>query len=515
MKPFKIIYSLVIVAFILSQAFSAETKVFDGTTGLTNWEYIGAGNGYNAENVQLPLKDLMTLTTPVYSDDYGVDGGTMGWDVCKFSPIGKVIPSSESYVGIRYKAPKGQLIKAVRIPKFYTNTDVKMHIKIVDAEGNIVADSARATSKEMVTNFVANSLNTSMIEIRWVNTHTSTIIFWGPANGVVLNTIEVDLDDDPEYIPYDPITFKNPNRPTKWFGYYSAYVIYDGGPLSATNWGNAFPEVGSYTNLNHVFPSRGQAMIDSAIANHSYMLVDVMWQLFVKSGDNYVLKSDWQNQVNALVSQFAGYEEYIGAISPLDEPYIKGVSQQELELAIAALKDAFPGIPIYVNFAYTQVFGLTSETLPAGVDWIGFDLYESNGEPVTISDIQTYVNHIKSIKSANQKLFLVPPSAMNLQAQYTDQQLADTINAFYSLMQSDSEIIGMMVFPSDGCRQVMFDGIGSTIPIALAAQQAIGQQIAGEVCGDIWNGFYKFDYNRDCKVNFIDWAGFAERWMAD
>ena len=44
--------------------------------------------------------------------------------------------------------------------------------------------------------------------------------------------------------------------PTQWFGYFHAHTVVDGsGVLSETNWGDALPSVGSYTNLNHVFPS--------------------------------------------------------------------------------------------------------------------------------------------------------------------------------------------------------------------------------------------------------------------
>jgi hypothetical protein len=388
-----------------------------------------------------------------------------------------------------------------------------MVVQIADDKGNILAQTTRTSSTEMVTNLTSGVLDASFIELRWVNTGSSTINLWSSNNAVIFNTVEVTTADDPDYV--NPITYENPARPEKWYGYYHAYTVVDEGqPLDSNNWGNAFPEVGSYTNLNHVFPKQGA--IDAAIANHSYMLVSVVWQLFEKNtNDDYQLKSDYQNAVNNLVTLFEGYEEYIGAFAPIDEPYHRGVSQGDLETAIAALKAAFPGIPIYVNFAPTEVYGLTSATLPSGADWLTFDLYESGEQqPVEMTDIQAMVNHLKSIKLAEQKLFLIPPSAKNLVATYTDQQLADRINSFYSLMNSDDEIIGMMVFPADGCRQVEFDGIGSTIPLALAEQQAVGELIADEICGDIWNGRYEFDFNDDCHINLVDFAQFANMWLS-
>jgi hypothetical protein len=241
------------------------------------------------------------------------------------------------------------------------------------------------------------------------------------------------------------------------------------------------PIVGSYTNLNHVFPKT--TAIQSAVANGSYMIVDVNWELFYwdEGSQAFKLRADYLSQVNALANLFSGYEQYIGALSPLDEPYWRGTSQADLEAAITALKAAFPGKPIFLTFAYTEVYSLTSSTLPAGTDWIAFDKYSTNGGPIQMAQIQGYVNHLKSIKSSQQKLFLCPPSARNLDnVGYSDQQLADSINAFHTLMESDDEIIGMMVFPADGCRQVMFDGIGTTIPLAQAAQEAVGHAITGK-----------------------------------
>ncbi|MFI4911500.1 MAG: hypothetical protein ACIAQZ_07520 [Sedimentisphaeraceae bacterium JB056] len=493
----------------------AETLTF-AAGGFEGWEYVGGGTGYDADNgnAESPLEELMTLATPSNTNDYGVDGATWGWDVAKISPNGHILPNSGAYVGVRYEAPAGKMVTGVRVPKYYTNVDLSMHLKIYDADGVELADSTRVGLTEMVTDLAAADISTSAIEIRWVNTAASTIHFWGTSNGVIINTAEVDIANDPDYQAYNPITFDTTYKPSQWFGYYHAYTVVSDDPLGSTNWGDAIADVGGYTNLNYVFPKQGA--IDSAVANHSYMLVDVMWQLFESDGNGgYQLKSSYESAVDSLVTMFNGYEEYIGAFSPIDEPYHRNVSQSDLEASIAALKAGFPGIPIYVNFAYTEVDALTSLTLPAGADWLAFDVYESDGQPVDIADIQGYVNHIKSIKLPEQKLFLIPPSAMNLVATYTDQQLADSVNAFYNLMSNDDEIIGMMVFPADGCRQAEFDGIGSTIPLALAAQQAIGGQIAGEVCGDIWNGLYKFDFDADCHITMADFAAYAVKWIAE
>jgi hypothetical protein len=488
--------------------------------GLDGWEYIGSGTAYDVNNGGAlgAFKDLAALTSPANTNDFGVDGGTWGWDAAKLNPLNQIQPNSGAYVGFKYEAAEGKMVTAITIPKMYFNVGTSMIVQIADAEGNILAETTRSAVTEMVTDLTAVSLATSSIEVRWVNSAASTINLWGASNAVVFNTVELTTADDPSYQPYDPITHENPARPDTWYGYYHAYtVVQEGEPLSSSplNWGNQFPEVGNYTNLNHVFPKQGA--IDAAVANHSYMLVDVMWQLFEADGNGgYQLKSNYQSAVDGLVTMFEGYENYIGAISPLDEPYHRGVSQSDLETAIAALKTAFPGTPIYTNFAPTEVYSLTGATLPAGADWLAFDLYESGEEqPVEMTDIQGMVDHLKSIKLPEQKLFLVPPSAMNLVATYTDQQLADRINSFYSLMSSDDEIIGMMVFPADGCRQVEFDGIGSTIPLALAAQQAVGAQIAGEVCGDIFNGWYKFDYNFDCHIDMADFAEYAVKWAAE
>ncbi|AQQ71636.1 hypothetical protein SMSP2_02013 [Limihaloglobus sulfuriphilus] len=485
------------------------TEVF-AEAGLEGWEYIGSGTAYDVADggAEKPFNEIVNFISPANTNDFGTDGGSWGWDAGMFSPVNQIQPNSGAYVGARYTAAEGKTIISVSVPKMYFNVGTSMVVQMVDDAGNVLAQTTRAALTEMVTDLTAEALDTSFIELRWVNTAASTINLWGESNAVIFNTVEVSTADDPDYDPFDPIVYENPSKPSTWYGYYHAYTDFN-------NWGNAFPEVGSFTNLNHVFPNQGAT--DAAVANHSYMLVDTHWQLFEADGSGgYQLKSNYEDAVSGLVSLFNGYEEYVGAFSPIDEPYHRNVSQADLETAIAALKEAFPGVPVYVNFAPTVAPNLTAETLPAGADWLAFDLYESgDGQPVQIADIQAIVNHMKSIKLPEQKLFIIPPSAMNLVADYTDQQLADSINDFYSLMQSDDEIIGMMVFPADGCRQEHFDGAGSTIPLALAAQQAIGSEIAGEVCGDIWNGFYKFDYNRDCHVDLIDFAAYGAVWSSE
>lgn len=523
MKLMKYIFSIIALMFTLSAAY-ADTVVFDGNTGLTGWTTIGAGNTLRTSDTvtAVPFKNYMTYTSPANTNDFGVDGGTWGNDAAQYLqssteavlyPYGSLI--NGAYVGVRYTAPTGQKILSISIPKTYFNCDTDMHVKIIDANGNVKAESARVNQTEMVTGLSAANLNTTSIDIRFVNTSTGwwNAPLYSPSNGVIFNTIQLVITGAPPV--YKPITYDNPNKPSKWFGYWHAYTVVNGMPtLSSMNYGNALPNVKGFTNLNHVFPLQGA--IDSAIANHSYMLVDVMWWLFnqVGTADSFILKGDYLDQINGLKFLYKGYEKYIGAILPIDEPYHRNVPQADLEKAIAALKTAFPGIPIYENFAYGNAMALTSATLPAGVDWISTDLYESNGQPVTQSDVQAIVNHFKAIKSANQKILFVPPSAkLHLGTTYTDQQLANSINMFYTVMQAEPEVIGMIVFPADGCRQVEFDGIGSTIPLALAAQQAIGTQIAHEVCGDVWNGFYLFDYNRDCRVNLKDFATFANGWV--
>ncbi len=516
MKMFKLIYLLAMSILVVSPIFAAETEVFS-VGGLTNWDYIGGGTAYDADNgnAEHPFKELMTLNTPASTNDYGVDGGSWDWDVAELAPVGHVLPNSGSYVGVRYEAPAGKLITGVTIPRLYVNVDTNMHVQIFDADDVFLVDPNRTVLTELITDVTATSTGTSAIEIRWVNIAPSTIHLWGVGNGVIFNTIEIVTEDDPDYVPFSPLTFENPNKPSTWFGYYHGLTVYSSGPLGGTNWGDSIAVAGSYTNLNHVFPS--QEAIDSAIANHSYMLVDVMWYLFSESSPgSFSLRGDYQNQIQGLKTMFAGAEDYIGAFSPLDEPYHRNVPQADLEAVIAELKAVFPGIPSYLCFARDPINSMTTATLPAGLDWIAFDYYDTAGGPVQISEVQGTVNHIKSIKSADQKIFLVPPSAQdNLQAAYTDQQLADTINAYYGLMQSDPEIIGMIVFPADGCRQVVFDGIGTTIPLALAAQQAIGAEIAGEVCGDIWNGLYTFDYDGNCKIDLLDWAVYTTKWLAE
>lgn len=275
----------------------------------------------------------------------------------------------------------------------------------------------------------------------------------------------------------------------------------------ATGYGNHISKVAGFTNLNDIFFNEAEA--DSFIANGSRLLVNTTWT-FWNSGV-VGLRSDYQQQWDSYKARLIPYKDYIGGFYLMDEPELHGWTPADISTATAVLKADFPDIPVMVCFAGSSLSGFTSSNIPSNVDWVAFDHYGA------FSDIGTMLAKLKSIKHANQKIFLVPQGyTEGYDSTLSDQALANRSVQYDNLYHSDPEIIGQLVYLSPGAREAVYP-TEPAIPLTSAAQQTIGSHIVGNgQCGDLFHRNYKqTDFNADCYVNFADFAAIANSWMTD
>lgn len=303
------------------------------------------------------------------------------------------------------------------------------------------------------------------------------------------------------------ITFYTVNAPTQE----PAFVPDHNGPYYgflhvSTGYGNQISKVDGFTNLNDIFFSEAEA--DSFIANKSRLLVNTTWT-FWNSGVGP--RPDYQQAWDGLKARLVPYKDYIGGFYLMDEPELHGWTTADIQTMTAVIKADFPTIPVMVCFAGSSLNAFTSSSIPSNVDWVAFDHYGA------FSDIGPMLAKLKSIKHANQKIFLVPQGyTEGFDATISDQALANKSVQYDNLFHSDPEIIGQLVYLSPGAREAVYP-TEPAIPLTYAAQQTIGSHIIGKgQCGDLFHRSYKqTDFNGDCYVDFADFAEFANSWMTD
>ena len=162
------------VCLMSGMAFGTVTTTFDSTTGFAGWMEV-----YGGPSDSIALSTNTGYVIQEYMEDLVFLAWPSGSDAGKFytkSPAGQdgtyppsvVFPHDGSYIGVRYEAPAGQIITAVSIPTVSFNVDTDMKIQITNADGFAIAQSARVIITDVL-NLSATGLNTSAVEIRYVN----------------------------------------------------------------------------------------------------------------------------------------------------------------------------------------------------------------------------------------------------------------------------------------------------------------------------------------------------------
>jgi hypothetical protein len=275
----------------------------------------------------------------------------------------------------------------------------------------------------------------------------------------------VDLNNDGQINILDIIIITNkwgivrPYPHLQYFGYFgSNYIGGCSGP-SCTG------QLADHANVIHVYAELNRlpalaAEFQGAAQNGVGVIVNVAsvffpWPDAIFQQDTY--QQDWTTMSNFLKD----YESQIVAFYHIDEPYYNIYGQgslvqqrkAEMETANNAIKSSFPNIPIAVTFGPWIGDNLA---IPQGYNWVGFDCYvysishswdDCQGYG---NSPQYYVNLLKSKKTQNQRIFLVPDGQFfrDRGIDFTpelEQRKVDIADRYYNLAKNEQDIV--MILP--------------------------------------------------------------------
>lgn len=186
------VLAMLVVCLASGLAFGTVTTFSAG--GLVGWTYVTGGYSLASPFTTVgPTANYWAATTPVVTNDWGISGGSWGWDAAQIVATEQVFALDGMYVGYHYQAPVGQVITGVNILEAYINMGTNnMVLQITDGAGVVKAQHVRTSSGDLVKNLSVTGLNASAIDIRFANIGTG---MWAtPAwtgNGVILNSVEV------------------------------------------------------------------------------------------------------------------------------------------------------------------------------------------------------------------------------------------------------------------------------------------------------------------------------------
>jgi hypothetical protein len=212
---------------------------------------------------------------------------------------------------------------------------------------------------------------------------------------------------------------------------------------------NYIDEVSLFSNIAHLCASNPNDYIIQRMAtmiNRDVLpILDVSNLLFTKVGSKLVLRGDYRSRMTTFIStnKLARYQKYIGAIYIVDEPFWNGLEYTSLEVAVNFVKSMLPTPPIMFIEAFPSLDQLK---VPANVSIIGFDQYQV--DPLSDS-YKNKLTHLKTKIGSGQRVILVmdgewtasPPGSS-----FPKEAYETIMPNYYTLAQSDSMIIGMLVY---------------------------------------------------------------------
>jgi hypothetical protein len=229
----------------------------------------------------------------------------------------------------------------------------------------------------------------------------------------------------------------------RYYGYYAARL---GGGVSH------LAEIAGRSNLNWVTISdasgyaSGVKTLDGCAPGTC--VVNTGFEFFScdSAGNNCHLYSDYAARWAAEAAAVRPYLSKIAAFYILDEPQWHGATAAAINTSAELIKETFPGVKVMMIEAGPKVTSVLS--IPASVDWIGFDWY---CQPFTT--IQAKLSTLEALipASSPQRFFLVPedaplPACAGVAGHTTDANIAALQQEYFDLAQQNPRVVGLMNF---------------------------------------------------------------------
>ncbi|MEV6715479.1 hypothetical protein AB0M48_25965 [Lentzea sp. NPDC051208] len=264
---------------------------------------------------------------------------------------------------------------------------------------------------------------------------------------------------------------KLPGSQLRYYGYFGARLNAAGG--------NHLPEVRGRSNLNWVQISdvdayRPEVLRDCAPAgcvvhtgNECFDCDAARCPLHPKAADR------WQ----AFASKVRPYLDRVAGFMLQDEPFHHGASFADVEFSAQRIKDTFPDKKVMLIEAGVEVDD--TFTVPAAVDWVGFDEYCSGYEALDARMTEL------AERAPGKELFLFPEAAPQPGcADKTDADLESTQYLYMALARQHPAFVGIMVFgPWTGVGPAA-TGPGTPVPSKFPRATEAQERVAALVLGD-------------------------------
>jgi hypothetical protein len=229
----------------------------------------------------------------------------------------------------------------------------------------------------------------------------------------------------------------------RYYGYYAARL---GGGVSH------LAEIAGRSNLNWVTISDasgyGTGVATLAGCAPGTCVVNTGFEFFScdSAGNNCHLYANYAARWAAEAAAVRPYLSKIAAFYMLDEPQWHGATPAAISTSAELIKQTFPGVKVMMIEAGPKVTSALS--IPASVDWIGFDWY---CQPFTT--IQAKLSTLEALipASSPQRFFLVPedaplPACAGVAGHTTDASIAALQQEYFNLAQQNPRVVGLMNF---------------------------------------------------------------------
>ncbi len=231
-----------------------------------------------------------------------------------------------------------------------------------------------------------------------------------------------------------------PSSGLRYYGYYAARLAGD----------SHLAEVAGRSNLNWVNISDVDGYDSGVLAGcaPSSCVVYTGNEFFScdSSGVNCHLYPDYAARWAKLAAAARPYLSGIAAFYVLDEPQWRGATSAEVATSAQLIKQTFPGTKVMMIEAGPEI--TPSLTIPASVDWVGFDWY---CQPFTT--IEQKLATLQSLLPAGsgQRIFLMPEDAplsacAGVTGHKTDSDIAALQWDYFNLAEQNPRVIGLMNF---------------------------------------------------------------------
>lgn len=234
-----------------------------------------------------------------------------------------------------------------------------------------------------------------------------------------------------------------PSSGLRYYGYYAARL--GGGP-------SHLAEIAGRSNLNWVnvsdasgYPNAGTVLSGCAPGS---CVVNTGFEFFTcdPAGNNCHLYPNYAARWAAEAAAVKPYLSKIVAFYVLDEPQWHGATPAEINTSAELIKQTFPGVKVMMIEAGPKV--TPSLSIPASVDWIGFDWYCQPFTTIksTLATLQALIP-----ASSPQRFFLMPedapvPACAGVAGHTTDGNIAAIQRANLALAEQNPRVIGLLNF---------------------------------------------------------------------